>query len=51
MADHPGGADIIKDNSKGQDATSAYDDADHTKRAREMLNKYYIGELIQEWEV
>ena len=45
MAKHPGGADLLKDNSNGKDATEDYEDADHTKRAREMLSKYYIGDL------
>ena len=48
MEKHPGGADLLKDNSNGKDASQEYDDADHTKRAREMLNKYYIGDLA-EW--
>ena len=47
MASHPGGADIILENANGKDATEEYDNADHTKRAREMLNKYYVGELAQ----
>ena len=45
MAKHPGGSDIIIANSEGKDASEAYEDADHTKRAREMLLKHYIGEL------
>ena len=48
MAKHPGGADLLKDNSNGKDATQDYDDADHTKRAREMLKTYYIGDLAEE---
>ena len=45
MEKHPGGSDLLKDNSDGKDATEDYEDADHTKRAREMLNTYYIGDL------
>ena len=45
MDKHPGGSDLLKDNSGGKDATEDYEDADHTKRAREMLSKYYIGDL------
>ena len=47
MEKHPGGSDLLKDNSDGKDATQDYEDADHTKRAREMLNTYYIGDLAQ----
>ena len=46
MEKHPGGSDLLLENSDGKDATSDYEDADHTKRAREMLNKYYIGDLV-----
>ncbi len=45
MGTHPGGSDIILSNSHGKDATEEYDNADHTKRAKEMLKDYYIGEL------
>ena len=45
MKTHPGGADILLANANGQDATEAYEDADHTKRAREMIKKYYVGDL------
>ena len=45
MGKHPGGADIMVENSSGKDATEEYENADHTKRAREMLAKYYIGDL------
>ncbi len=47
MDSHPGGFDIILENANGKDATEEYDDADHTKRAKEMLNKYYIGDLVE----
>ena len=47
MANHPGGSDLLKDNSGGKDATEDYEDADHTKRAREMLTKYYIGDVAK----
>lgn len=45
MEKHPGGAGLLLDNSKGVDAFQEYEDADHTKRAREMLTTHYIGEL------
>eukprot|EP00347_Sterkiella_histriomuscorum_P000640 403375067 len=47
MAKHPGGADILLENSNGKDASQAYEDADHTRRARELVKKYYIGELTE----
>lgn len=47
MSKHPGGDEILIGNSNGKDATQEYTDADHTKRAREMLSKYYIGDLVQ----
>ena len=34
MADHPGGMEIMLENSGGVDATEDYENADHTKRAR-----------------
>ena len=40
---HPGGAEILIENSNGKDAFQEYEDADHTKRAREMLTAHYIG--------
>ena len=45
MSSHPGGGDIMIENAGGIDASEPYEDADHTKRAREMLTKYYIGDI------
>ena len=47
MAKHPGGFEILVENSNGKDATQEYIDADHSKRAREMLNTYYIGDVAK----
>ncbi|CDW80177.1 cytochrome b5 [Stylonychia lemnae] len=47
MDKHPGGSDILLANASGQDASEAYEDADHSKRAKEMLKKYFIGVLAQ----
>ena len=33
MSKHPGGSDIMIANSNGEDASEAYEDADHSKRA------------------
>ena len=45
MSKHPGGSDIMIANSNGEDASEAYEDADHSKRAKEMLKKYLIGTI------
>ena len=45
MEKHPGGFEIILENANGKDSTEEYDNADHSKRAKEMLLKYYIGDL------
>mmetsp|Transcript_5493 Transcript_5493/g.9319 ORF Transcript_5493/g.9319 Transcript_5493/m.9319 type:complete len:86 (-) Transcript_5493:80-337(-) len=44
--DHPGGEDMMVDNT-GKDATSDYEDAEHSKKARNLLKKYLIGKLKQ----
>ena len=46
MSVHPGGKEIMLENANGQDCAEAYEEADHTKRAKEMLKKYYVGDLI-----
>jgi cytochrome b involved in lipid metabolism len=33
------------ENAGGKDSTEAYLAADHTRRAREMVKKYYIGDF------
>ena len=43
MEDHPGGKEILLDHSGAKDASLAYEDADHSKRAREMVTKYLVG--------
>ncbi|KAG0230860.1 hypothetical protein BGW41_002379 [Actinomortierella wolfii] len=44
LQEHPGGADSITMNA-GEDCTEDFD-AIHSAKAREMLSKYYIGELV-----
>lgn len=41
---HPGGKDVILD-FIGTDATVPYEEAKHSKDAREMLQDFKIGEL------
>ena len=45
METHPGGKDILLEYAGGKDATEAYEDADHSKRAKEMITKYYVGDF------
>ncbi|KAG0244101.1 hypothetical protein B0O80DRAFT_419311 [Mortierella sp. GBAus27b] len=45
LQEHPGGADSIVMNA-GQDCTEDFD-AIHSAKARELLAKYYIGELVE----
>ena len=47
MAKHPGGFEIMIENAGGKDATEEYENADHTRRAKEMVKKYYIGDLAK----
>ena len=42
LAEHPGGAEIIKDNA-GLDSTEQFLDVGHSKDAWEMLKDYEIG--------
>lgn len=44
LQEHPGGADSIVMNA-GEDCTEDFD-AFHSVKARDMLTKYYIGELV-----
>ncbi|KAF9354112.1 hypothetical protein BGX26_008073 [Mortierella sp. AD094] len=45
LQEHPGGADSITMNA-GQDCTEDFD-AIHSAKARELLARYYIGELVE----
>jgi cytochrome b involved in lipid metabolism len=44
---HPGGYEICMEYA-GSDATNAFNEKPHTIDAVDMLEKYYIGELIKE---
>ncbi|CAH6720503.1 cytochrome b5 [[Candida] jaroonii] len=42
---HPGGAEVIIEFG-GSDATEAFDDVAHSNDAYEMLEPYYIGDIV-----
>lgn len=44
MDQHPGGEEVLLDEG-AKDATAAFDDVGHTDDARDLLVKYYIGEV------
>ncbi|KAF2299380.1 hypothetical protein P3X46_017352 [Hevea brasiliensis] len=44
MDDHPGGDEVLL-SSTGKDATNDFEDVGHSDSAREMMEKYYIGEI------
>ncbi|KAJ6813943.1 cytochrome b5 [Iris pallida] len=44
MEDHPGGDEVLLAVT-GKDATDDFEDVGHSDSAREMMDKYYIGEI------
>ncbi|KAL5567700.1 hypothetical protein UlMin_024275 [Ulmus minor] len=44
MDDHPGGDEVLL-SATGKDATNDFEDVGHSDSAREMMDKYYIGEI------
>ncbi|KAJ6853460.1 cytochrome b5 [Iris pallida] len=44
MEDHPGGDEVLLA-ATGKDATNDFEDVGHSDSAREMMDKYYIGEI------
>ncbi|KMZ75304.1 Cytochrome b5 [Zostera marina] len=44
MDDHPGGDEVLLA-ATGKDATSDFDDIGHSNSAKEMVDKYYLGEI------
>ncbi|KAL6906508.1 hypothetical protein ACP4OV_004109 [Aristida adscensionis] len=44
MDEHPGGDEVLLAVT-GKDATSDFEDIGHSDSAREMMEKYYIGEI------
>ncbi|CAK1588839.1 unnamed protein product [Parnassius mnemosyne] len=46
VSQHPGGDVILEE--AGKDATKAFDDVGHSSDARTILDKYKIGEIVEE---
>ncbi|CAL9137901.1 unnamed protein product [Musa acuminata var. zebrina] len=44
LDEHPGGDDVLL-SAAGRDSTEDFEDAGHSKSARELMQDYYIGEL------
>ncbi|KAL5553597.1 hypothetical protein UlMin_040998 [Ulmus minor] len=44
LDDHPGGDDLLLA-ATGRDATEDFEDAGHSKTARELMETFFIGEL------
>ncbi|XVF12732.1 hypothetical protein REPUB_Repub08aG0144800 [Reevesia pubescens] len=44
MDDHPGGGEVLL-SATAKDATNDFEDVGHSDSAREMMEKYYIGEI------
>ncbi|KAI9598965.1 cytochrome b5 [Syncephalis fuscata] len=46
VEEHPGGEEVLLEQA-GLDCTEAFEDVGHSEEAREMLEKYFVGELDQ----
>ncbi|KAH7660636.1 Cytochrome b5 domain-containing protein [Dioscorea alata] len=44
LDDHPGGDDVLL-SATGKDSTEEFEDAGHSKSARELMQEYFIGEI------
>ncbi|XP_063974032.1 cytochrome b5-like isoform X2 [Diachasmimorpha longicaudata] len=47
LAKHPGGADLLIEQS-GLDASDPFENVGHSSDARQMMEKYKIGEVVEE---
>lgn len=46
FSQHPGGEEVLLEQA-GKDATEEFEDVGHSSDAREVMEKYKIGELIE----
>jgi len=44
--EHPGGEEVLQEQAGGY-ATKAFDDVGHSSDAKNMMKKYYIGDLAE----
>ncbi|KAI9172880.1 hypothetical protein H9P43_007011 [Blastocladiella emersonii ATCC 22665] len=44
LEEHPGGEEVLLETA-GADSTEGFEDVGHSEDARELLEKYYVGEL------
>lgn len=44
LEDHPGGDEVLL-TASGKDATVDFEDVGHSDDAKELMNKYFIGEI------
>lgn len=47
LNEHPGGEEVLLEQG-GRDGTENFEDVGHSSDAREMMNKYKVGELVEE---
>ena len=46
LNDHPGGEEVLLEQA-GKDTTEEFEDVGHSSDARELMQKYKIGELVE----
>ncbi|GBP78861.1 Cytochrome b5 [Eumeta japonica] len=47
LEEHPGGEEVLLEQA-GKDATEPFEDVSHSSDARALMQKYKIGELVEE---
>lgn len=47
LSEHPGGEEVLLEQA-GKDSTDAFEDVGHSVDAREMMEKYRVGELCED---